>query len=426
MRLFEAKLEKALRVLDEAISREDFFDFYVLQQAAHDPATAGDREIQRRHEYETDWVYTDHMKQFGQILLSRFADKHVEGRRELYAAYGLDVDDPSIMRGLNIDTGNMTIGRMAVLVSEVLKSGVLASRFATDTWQMLGEKFVELSTARTTRERVVAIDAIHGLMHHGGSLTDYFQESWLDDALNYRTVATLPQLLKRASSDVRALVGSGGRTTTTPSPVAIMEIALERAARYEKCAVKIQNNGDRLTISVPLAVAVGDGTPLAKRIVSKTDGVYYVYTPGRVLSNLYRRGEELRSIHGYERYKIVWVEATVRYGRGQYVVEVGDQQYAVPNSWRRGGTKTDQSDSGQTIMFNQFELAKKILSLIGSLPATRELGKLSILSQFGEKDVTPNMRRYTEAERNIKDRDLWRDNGYEVSRDGTLKWVGKP
>lgn len=208
------------RRLREDISRQDFFDLYSLiaayQDRHHrpDPKTAA--EIERRLSYELSYVYRDHMEQLTRIIFNRLME---EDSLKVYRKWGIPLTpdsrsqshyvlDKEAVRAVPLET------RAAFLVDLLRQrrdEGVEGYFTSNDgAWAKLAAAYPELARAGGSIPSMIrAVDRIHGMTHHGGMLTDYFDErKWIEDALHVRSAGDPGQFLRYASSDVRALVGS--------------------------------------------------------------------------------------------------------------------------------------------------------------------------------------------------------------------------
>jgi len=216
--------------LSEAISRTDFFDLYSLI-AAHqdkhyesDPQTA--REIRHRLEYEVRYVLQDQLDQLFQIIANRLYEDNPTPAwgeaitlRPFYEQWGIKIIPSPYGGGCTQPDRDSLLAMSLPRRAEFLQAlnrrrqelGTTQWFTSTDgTWSKLAAKYGELVHGGQSLPAMIrTVDRIYGLCHHGGMLADYFDErQWLEDALHTRSVGDPGQLLRHASSDVRALVGT--------------------------------------------------------------------------------------------------------------------------------------------------------------------------------------------------------------------------
>lgn len=235
-----------LRLITEDIARSEFFDFYALQYAYTTLNDIDKPEIRRALEYVTNHIFNDHIDQLSLIALNRIADFEHPETAEILARNGIDIIDYAY---IGID--DIPAQQRIRMLEEILPFGHIF-RFTGKTWFQLGRDIIKLAhTPPNLSARILAIDKIYNLLHHGGQLSDYMDESnWLEDALNIRDNANPPYLLSQTSRWVRELIGSALRHTGTASQITELQklhTALRRAA---KDGVSIKFTGDKLLVSV--------------------------------------------------------------------------------------------------------------------------------------------------------------------------------
>jgi hypothetical protein len=255
-----------LWILSENIRQRDFFDLYALIYGYQDPQQDPTRkqEISQRLKEQIDYIYNDHMQQLSSIIISRLMpdDNAPPIFREICFKHGIDIDryDEMMMNG-EYEPVNLSPEAARSFISDIVKaSDDIQEKFSYQyftagdgAWAKLARQYLKLSQAGTSIEgRIIAIDSIYGLLHHGGMILDYFDESkWLENALNIRANAGAAGLLQYASSDVKNLVGHAGYGMAEPrvSPLKKLHTALDRYFRRDAGHLQIQLTNDGITIS---------------------------------------------------------------------------------------------------------------------------------------------------------------------------------
>lgn len=217
-----------LRTIAENIKRSEFFDFYALVYVYQelDRLTGSDvdyrREVRQNLHFLAKYIFNDHMDQLATIISNRWMNEGRKGNDlyhdnpgnlDIYRKYGirLEVDDDFGVHDFvdDNDVHKLSVGQQAKLIGELIATG--HHGFTGNRWEDLGRKFIEL--AKTNVENlnglILTIDKIYGLMHHGGSILDYFDEhAWLEKALHSRALTSPKNLLYNASSQIRELLTS--------------------------------------------------------------------------------------------------------------------------------------------------------------------------------------------------------------------------
>lgn len=204
-----------LNLILENIARRDFFDFYSLEYAYY--SKNKDPEIGKNLKFMSGHILNDHLEQFANILLHRLPDMEDEEIKEIMFGYGITMDyDAYELLGVDKLSFQEKVSIIRKLVGIGRHHG-----FTGNTWFNLGRTFLELiNTGSSIESRVLAIDKLYNLLHHGGMIVDYMDESdWLEDALHIRDNANPAQLFSLSSPRVRALIGRSSYTGMEYKPV---------------------------------------------------------------------------------------------------------------------------------------------------------------------------------------------------------------
>lgn len=251
-----------LRTIAEGIERQDFFDFYTLMDVAY--TQPDNPEVLKYLTYYTDFILKDHLSQIADILLNRVPDIQNKQVVAVLAKYGVEVDDETYQ---NTGMEKLSIQQKAAILDEIRPFNQ-PHGFTGTTWFGLDHTFQSLLPALNGQllQKIFAIDKVHNLLHHGGQITDYMDESdWLEDALNYRESAGSAQLFAKASPNVRALIGRAVHAHQSSLPVGDLQklyTSLRRAmhnGRNKSSTVDMV--GDKIVVRVkfhPLLWVDGD------------------------------------------------------------------------------------------------------------------------------------------------------------------------
>jgi hypothetical protein len=229
-------------LLAEAISRHDFFDFYTLLHAyyneMYDPGSRA--EIERRLREVTDYIFSDHLRQLGTIIIGRLASKAMRGKtfKAFFASRGLTAGPPDFGTRIHKVTGleRLSIQELVETVSTIMQ--MIGKReinaMTGPTWRRLIVDFMQLAQAHALKDKILAIDRIHGLTHHRGTIAMHMDErNWLGAALDLRSIASPDQLRHYASADVAGLVGTFGSIGQRPTPLQRLRVAADRHFKAE-------------------------------------------------------------------------------------------------------------------------------------------------------------------------------------------------
>lgn len=229
-----------LNFILENISRKDFFDFYSLEYAY---SRYKDPEIERNLEFLAGHILNDHLDQFADILLDRLPD--MENAEVLKVMYKYNVTmDPDSYKLIGVD--KLSFKEKFFIISELVRIG-RHHGFTGETWFGLGHAFLELAKMGSSRKsKILAIDKLYNLLHHGGMIVDYMDENdWLEDALHIRDNANPAQLFSLSSPRIRALIGRSSYSGMINKPVddmAKIYTALRRASRNPGININRSNN----------------------------------------------------------------------------------------------------------------------------------------------------------------------------------------
>lgn len=231
-----------LSLINENISKKDFFDFYALLHAATDGNHPKEKEISQRLKFLVDTIYNDHLDQLSSIILSRISDTDFEPTVELLNKYGITWDEDWNFIGMD----KLSVRDRLNIIPQIIKQQPYFG-FTGDTWYKLADDITNIGTASSFRDKILAIDRIYNLLHHGGLITDYMDErNWIEDALNFRDNANPNQILGQSSSDIRSLIGPSsyhGESRTVVSDIDKLHTAFRRVIRNKNgIIVKKEDN----------------------------------------------------------------------------------------------------------------------------------------------------------------------------------------
>ena len=198
-----------LSVLNENISRSEFFDLYTLLTASqlHLIPPENIQSANDQLYWLAQTIIRDHADQIAKIVMERISDPEQEIVQNAMRLYGLYDDDSYRIHGIDKLSLEDKIDYIN-LIKDYQPFG-----FTGDTWRHLAYFIANFRMPTGITDTVLAIDKIYNLLHHGGQIIDYMDESnWLEDALNYRDNSTLQQLARYASSNTRNIVGRGNLT----------------------------------------------------------------------------------------------------------------------------------------------------------------------------------------------------------------------
>jgi hypothetical protein len=236
-----------LSLINENISKKDFFDFYALLHAYNDGSHPAAREISQRLKHLVNEIYLDHINQLSIIVFSRCTDLGNEDTVALLKSHGITFGDDYEIYGIeDLDTQDR-----AKIMSWMIKNQPHHG-FTGDTWYDLAQSVINLSNVNGLSNRILAIDKMYGLMHHGGLITDYMDESkWIEDALNTRDNANPNQILGQSSRDVRSLIGPSsyhGESRSSVDDIDKLYTAFRRVTKNKKGIIVTKESNDTLRI----------------------------------------------------------------------------------------------------------------------------------------------------------------------------------
>lgn len=222
-------------LIKEGFSRSDFFDMYLLLYASTEPHNKDDQDIQRLARFYVDYVLNDLIKQLTNICISRLG----------FTARGL-LSDRLYHKGVSQDE----IATSKKDIIHFLKNVVNTRSYeATDrVWQYIYAELLNAVDVTTYREKIIAVDRLMNMLHHGGEIIDYLDQSdWLSHALNYRDNASPAQLARFASGKIREVVGTIGGERGDVNPLKLLSTAIRRAAsEYPNTTTSV--DGDTIRI----------------------------------------------------------------------------------------------------------------------------------------------------------------------------------
>ncbi len=251
-----------LRLIAENIDKREFFDFYALLHAHQEKTNPNHAEIEQRLKFIAGHILQDHLTQLGRMLMNRLVDPKHEETKAILGAHPQLQYDPQAHRLRGVES--LSVPEMAGVIAQVaaLKH---EHGFTGKTWRGLGQTFVELAgTPPGLKSQIMAVDKLYNLLHHGGQITDYMDESdWLEDALNHRDNANPAQISAMASANVRALVGRSAFIGMKRAPVNDLEklnTALHRLSD-RRAGVKTHLEDGAMRIDIDVTPIMMNGHP---------------------------------------------------------------------------------------------------------------------------------------------------------------------
>lgn len=239
--------------LSEGINKTDFYDFYALLNAYYN--NKNDLEIKKHLNLIADIIYDDHMMQLGRIILNRISDPDHKETAKILNNYGVSFNEDFDLVGAH----KLSISDLISIISRLI---TFDHHFdiTGKTWLKLSNVFVNIgSSVKTLHDKILAIDKIYGLLHHGGMITDYMDEKWLEDALNTRDSATSAQIFANASSNVRSIIGRASYAGQMQTPVddfdkvhtALLRVAKTDLGQFVK-DVSIDKKSNKIVVSLKI------------------------------------------------------------------------------------------------------------------------------------------------------------------------------
>jgi len=259
-----------LKQICEDIKKEDFYDFYALAYAAgeyrvrYTGSPEHQKLVQDNLKYIASIIFEDHMEQLATILINRWADSNPVStakisnnteQNKLDKFYGTVTTTPSgleitkheenppntrpgnlhILDKYNVmqtimgngsvkmskaSIEHLSLSQQAKLINDLMhaprntqyNSVTNIPERGGGRWTELTKLFSDLSRTNIndTNKLVLAIDRIYGAIHHGGSITDYFDEkAWIGKALDTRAAAEPREILSLTSHNIKDLLTSG-------------------------------------------------------------------------------------------------------------------------------------------------------------------------------------------------------------------------
>lgn len=227
------KLSKINETITEGFSRSDFFNMYLLLYASTEPQNRDDEDIQRLSKFYVDYILNDLIRQLTNICAERYFNRSGDFlKRQNYGEY-----EESSLDQLRSDPlgSKKKIAYFLQSVRDEATGGV---------WKYICTELLNAVNAFSHRDKVVAVDRLMNMLHHGGEIIDYLDEySWLSQALDYRDNASPAQLARFASGQVRDVVGAVGGERGNIDPLRLLSTAIRRAAsEYPNTSVSVDNN----------------------------------------------------------------------------------------------------------------------------------------------------------------------------------------
>lgn len=233
----------------EGFSRSDFFNMYLLLYASAEPQNKDDQEIQRLSKFYVNYILNDLVKQLVNICAERFFTWPSPGGRISNGPAG----DFLKRRGYgDYEEADLSQSESKNKVADFLRSVInKKTNESGGVWKHICAELLNALNAYSHREKVVAIDRLMNMLHHGGEIIEYLDErSWLSQALNYRDNASPAQLARFASGQVREVVGNVGGERGEISTLRLLSTAVRRAAsEYPNTIVNVSKDSIEIKCS---------------------------------------------------------------------------------------------------------------------------------------------------------------------------------
>lgn len=243
--------------LQEAFSRTDFFDLYTLLYASKDERYRSDHNIQRLTRFYVDYIWNDLIIQLTNICTLRFQDSGPQ--------FGVpDVNDGDY-NGAEEERKIRAIPLSIKLkfLDHIVTNQISGKYFAGETWRGLCAEVLRASKAISHQQKVIAVDRLMNLLHHGGQITDYLDGGrWLPEVLNYRDNASFLQLARHASGEVKKAIGTSSFIGADRADVPILKML--------ETAIRRGNSSQPMTL----------GRPWATMVTSVADNKIYIRLSG--------------------------------------------------------------------------------------------------------------------------------------------------
>ena len=208
-----------LRMICENIRRTEFYDFYALAYVYQElqTSTGVDPAYKKEVEYTlrdlAEYILTDHISQLTIEVAGRLINNI--DHQDVCNQYRIPIPDKD---GLNEEQFKDSIRKLSLTQQAKFLREISSSRTQGQIaagmdgiWHKHATTVARLANTNTndTNALVLAIDYIYGMTHHGGQITDHFDErDWLEAALNTRALTSPKNLLFHASSHIRELLTS--------------------------------------------------------------------------------------------------------------------------------------------------------------------------------------------------------------------------
>ncbi len=248
-----------LRLLNENVSRQDFFDFYTLLNAWQTRAypIVNHFQVEHRLEEVTFRIAKDHLNQLADMVINRVSNSDKPDVIAALQHHGLSYDKENFqIRGLD----RIDFPTKAAYLEEIKDFEPFG--FTGDTWRGLLNFVRTAKVPADLNKAVVLVDQIYGLCHHGGQITDYMDErDWLEDALHFRDGANLKQLARHASGEIRNLIGRSSLLGLDGSEVTDLQklyVALRRVLADSDTLTVAMRDGVVTVTGVVLVYMLGD------------------------------------------------------------------------------------------------------------------------------------------------------------------------
>ena len=233
-----------LRMICENIRKTEFYDFYALAYVYQDLKTSTGYDPAYKKEVEhtlrdlAEYIFTDHITQLTQLVSGRLLDANATDHQAIRGQYGIPAPDRD---GLNEEQfkdsiRKLSLAQQANFLRELTRciTHGQCSAAMDGIWHKHIATVIRLASTNTNNldALIMAIDYIYSMAHHGGRILDHFDEkSWLEQALNTRTLTSPANLLFHASPHIRELLTSASIGIPKHESVSLLqeiEVALQR------------------------------------------------------------------------------------------------------------------------------------------------------------------------------------------------------
>ena len=354
-------------VLSEAVDKRDFFDTQVLI-ALYGDNTVDKTEVASLLRFYLDELLTSYINDFYKVLIVRFLStgwvdddgvRH-EDNLDLYESLGYlkgytgneeDWHDGYINVGSEEELDEFynvasivgtPFGDRVRVLNHISKSNMVNNQ-AGETWfgfiPVLDKMLRSLLGGDLSR-KILVLDKFYGLTHHGGMISDYLEDKYLEYALHDRSFSSVRQMLPYCSSEVRRLARSStiGSGNTAVDPLERVYTGFLRA----NSKIRNSNRGARLTskgLEVFIDVYRGYKTPrLPSDLLGRISGLLRFAGGSLVLSSDF------------------FEDVDIEYVRGMKIMDLAERVYYILGSRQNVNRLLSAQSAGETSFKKHSEL----------------------------------------------------------------------